>query len=243
MSRTVLITGASRGIGAAIARRFAAEGWRVAVNYSRSQEQALALCAELGGGAIAIQGDVSQSDQAKTMVEKVISSFGQLDALVCNAGIALPNGLLQDCTDADWRRVFAVDVDGVFYSVRAALPYMVRQQGGRIITISSMWGQVGGSCEVPYSAAKGAVIAFTKALAQEVGPSHITANCIAPGVIQTEMLSSYSQETLDALAEEAPLGVLGQPEDIAAAACFLAGDGGKFVTGQVLGVNGGLVIT
>lgn len=241
MQKTVLITGASRGIGAAAARRFAREGWRVAVHYHRSEEAALALCRELGPATFPVQADVSNAPQVNAMVEMVLETFGQLDTLVCCAGIALPVDLLQDCTDEDWARVFAVDVNGVFYPVRAALPHMIRRQAGRIITVSSMWGQVGGSCEVPYSAAKGAVISFTKALAKEVGPSHITANCIAPGVIQTDMLAEFSRETLDELAEETPLGRLGTPEDVANLACFLAGDEAGFLTGQVFGVNGGLV--
>lgn len=243
MSKTVLITGASRGIGAAAARRFAQAGFQVAVNYHRSEEQARALCGELGSSALPVRADVSDSTQVNAMVDTVIKSFGHLDALVCNAGIALPGGLVQDCTDKDWNRVFEVDVNGVFFPVRAVLPHMIRQQSGRIITISSMWGQVGGACEVAYSAAKGAVVAFTKALAKEVGPSHITANCIAPGVIQTDMLNSIPQETLDWLAEDTPLGVLGKPSDIASMACFLAGDEAGFITGQVFGVNGGFVIS
>ncbi len=241
MQKTVLITGASRGIGAATARRFARAGWRVAVHYHRSEAAALALCGELGPDALPVRADVSSSVQVNAMVETVLDVFGQLDTLVCCAGIALPVGLLQDCTDEDWARVFAVDVNGVFYPVRAVLPHMIRRQTGRIVTVSSMWGQVGGSCEVPYSAAKGAVISFTKALAKEVGPSHITANCIAPGVIQTDMLAEFTRETLDGLAEDTPLGRLGTPEDVANLACFLAGEEAGFLTGQVFGVNGGLV--
>ncbi len=241
MQKTVLITGASRGIGAATARRFVREGWQVAVHYHRSEEAALSLCRALGPAAFPVRADVASSAQVNAMVETVLDAFGQLDALVCCAGIALPVGLLQDCTDEDWARVFAVDVNGVFYPVRAVLPHMIRRQAGRIVTVSSMWGQVGGSCEAPYSAAKGAVISFTKALAKEVGPSHITANCIASGVIQTDLLAEFSPETLDGLAEDTPLGRLGTPEDVANLACFLAGDEAGFLTGQVFGVNGGLV--
>lgn len=243
MTKTVLITGASRGIGAATARRFAREGWQVAVNYFQSKEKALALCAELGDCAFPVQADVSDPTQVNAMVEAVLNRFGHLDALVCNAGVALPGGLIQDCSDTDWNRVIAVNINGVFHAVRAVLPHMIRRQSGRIITVSSMWGQVGGSCEVPYSASKGAVIAFTKALAQEVAPSHITANCVAPGVIQTDMMSLASEETLSALLEETPVGRLGTPEDIASAICFLAREESSFITGQVLGVNGGFVIT
>ncbi len=240
MKKTVLITGASRGIGAATARKFAHEGWNVAVNYHISKEKALTLCDEIG--AFPIHADVSDPAQVKAMVEAVAERFGTMDALVCNAGISLPGGLLQDCTDEDWDRVFSVNTNGVFYAVRAVLPYMVRQQSGSIVTVSSMWGQVGGSCETAYSAAKGAVIAFTKALAKEVGPSHINVNCVAPGVIQTDMMAFATPEIIDMLREETPLERIGQPEDVAEALYYLTSPAASFITGQVLGVNGGMVI-
>lgn len=243
MSKTVLITGASRGIGAAAARKFAREGWRVALNYTRSEEKALALQKELGNGALALRADVSEAAQVNQMVRQLLEEFGHLDAVVCNAGIALPLGLLQDCTDEDWHRLFAVNVDGVFHTVRAVLPHMIHRQAGRIVTLASMWGQVGGSCEVPYSAAKGAILAFTKALAQEVAPSHINVNCVAPGVIQTDMMAFADEGTLSELTEETPLGRLGQPEDVANAIYFLCQPESSFITGQVVGVNGGFVIT
>jgi 3-oxoacyl-[acyl-carrier protein] reductase len=243
MSKTVLITGSSRGIGAAAARKFAREGWQVAVNWVRSQEKALALCRELGNGSVAIQADVSDPAQAAALVEQTVTAFGHLDALVCSAGIALPLDVVQNCSPEDWRRVFAVNVDGVFYTVRSALPHMIQQGGGKIVTLSSMWGQVGGSCEVPYSAAKGAVIAFTKALAQEAAPSGINVNCVAPGVIQTDMMAFADAQTLAALAEETPLGRLGTPEDVAGAIYYLCQAESSFLTGQVIGVNGGYVIT
>jgi 3-oxoacyl-[acyl-carrier protein] reductase len=243
MSKTVLITGSSRGIGAAAARKFAREGWQVAVNWVRSREKALALCRELGNGSVAIQADVSDPGQAASLVEQTVSAFGHLDALVCSAGIALPLDVVQNCSPESWRRVFSVDVDGVFYTVRAALPHMIQQGGGKIVTLSSMWGQVGGSCEVPYSAAKGAVIAFTKALAQEVAPSGINVNCVAPGVIQTDMMAFADAQTLAALAEETPLGRLGTAEDVAGSIYYLCQSESSFLTGQVIGVNGGYVIT
>ena len=245
MSKSALLTGASRGIGAAAALSFARHGWQVVVNYLRSEEQALAVCRQInaaGGSALPVQADVSRPEQAKTLVETSVAAFGGLDALVCNAGIALPQMLLTDVTDDQWRSLFAADVDGVFYPVRAALPYFVRQKSGSIVTISSMWGQVGGSCEVAYSAAKGAVIAFTKALAKEVGPSGIRVNCIAPGVIDTKMNAMHSEETVQELIDETPLMRLGTPRDIANVAVFLAGPRSTFMTGQVLGVNGGIVI-
>ncbi len=245
MQPTVLITGASRGIGAAAARAFGARGWRVGVNYCRSRAAAEDLCRALraaGADALPLEGDVSDPVQARAVTEQFLSSFRRIDALVCCAGIALGQMLLTDVTDEQWRRLFAVDVDGVFYPVRAALPQMIRQRSGSIVTVSSMWGQVGASCEVAYSAAKGAVIAFSKALAKEVGPSGVRVNCVCPGVIDTEMNAHLSPADREALRLETPLERLGTPEEVAETICFLAGPESRFVTGQVLGVNGGMVI-
>ena len=227
--KVVLITGGSRGIGAATARRFAAGGCKVVINYHRSQAQAEALAAESGGWAV--QADVADQVQVGRM----------LDILICNAGIAQQK-LFGDLTDDDWRRMFAVNVDGVFHAVRAALPHFIHRKAGRIVTVSSMWGQVGGSCEVAYSAAKAAVIGLTRALAKELGPSGITVNCVSPGVISTEMNAHLDREALAALAEETPLGAIGTPEDVAEAIWYLSSDAARFVTGQVLAPNGGLVI-
>ena len=237
--RVVLITGGSRGIGAAAARRFAAGGDKVVINYCRSQERAEALAAEIGGWAV--EADVSDPKQVRNMVDNVLDKFCQLDILICNAGIAQQK-LFGDLTDQDWRRMFAVNVDGMFYTIRAALPHFIHRKQGRILTLSSMWGQVGGSCEVAYSAAKAAVIGMTKALAKELGPSGITVNCVAPGVIDTEMNANLGPEDLVALAEETPMGVIGRPEDVAEALWYLASPGAKFVTGQVLAPNGGLIV-
>ncbi len=245
MPQTVLITGASRGIGAATALAFGRRGWQVGVNYLHSRRQAEEVCQAVrqdGGTAIPIQGDVSRSDEAGRTVETALSAFGGLDALVCNAGIALPQMLLTDVTDGQWRELFAADVDGIFHTCRAALPHFVRQQAGAIVTLSSMWGQTGGSCEVAYSAAKGAVIAFTKALAKEVGPSHIRVNCVCPGVIQTDMNAHLSPDDLEALRQETPLERLGEPSDVAEAIYYLCAPQSRFITGQVLGVNGGMII-
>lgn len=244
MAKHVLITGASRGIGAATARVFAAEGWNVALNYCRSRDQALALAAELSAGgveAVALEGDVSDPDQASALVEAA-ASMGPLDALVCCAGIALPQQLLTDTTDQQWRRVMGVDLDGVFYTMRAVCPHMVRRQQGSIVTVSSMWGVTGGSCEAAYSAAKAGVIGLTKAMAKELGPSHIRVNCVAPGVIDTEMNGGLDSEALAALAEETPLGRIGTAEEVAESVWFLAGGGAPFLTGQVIQPNGGIVI-
>lgn len=237
--KAVLITGGSRGIGAACARRFAADGYLVAVNYVRSRERAEALAAELGGWAV--QADVSDRVQGTQLVDRVLERFGRLDVLVCNAGIAQQK-LFTDLTGEDWRRMFAVNVDGVFHTIQAALPHFIHKKAGRIVTVASMWGQVGGSCEAAYSASKAAVIGLTKALAKELGPSGITVNCVSPGVIDTEMNGNLDRETLDALAEETPLGTIGTPEDVAEAVRFLASDAARFITGQVLAPNGGLVI-
>ncbi|MGN0537461.1 MAG: elongation factor P 5-aminopentanone reductase [Acutalibacteraceae bacterium] len=244
MSETVLITGASRGIGAAIAALFAAEGFHTIINCTKSVECAENLAEKLreqGGDAVVLTADVSNSAEVNAMFSKAETMFGGVDILVNNAGIAQTK-LFTDITDEDWNRMLSINLTGAFYCCRRALPYMLRRHSGRIVNISSMWGQVGGSCEVHYSAAKAGLIGLTKALAQEVGLSGITVNCIAPGVIQTDMLSSYSAEDLKALAEETPTGTLGTPEDVARAVFFLAQKNSCFITGQVLGVNGGFVI-
>lgn len=241
----VLITGASRGIGAETARRFAREGWAVAVNFHSSRSEAEKLVQKLsnrGAKAIPIQADVSGSVQAERMVQEAEEALGPLDALVCNAGVALPQQLLTDTTDEQWRRVMSVDLDGVFYTLRAAVPGMVRRKRGAIVTVSSMWGVTGGSCEAPYSAAKAGVIGLTRALAKELGPSHIRVNCVAPGVTGTEMNGHLSLDDLAALEDETPLGRIGTPEEVAQAIYYLASDRASFITGQVLRVDGGMVI-
>ncbi len=237
--KVALITGASRGIGAAVARRLRADGCEVVLNYARSRAQAEDLAAQLGGTAL--QADVSDPAQVKRMVDTVLEKFCQLDILVCNAGVSW-RGLTQDMGREEYRRVMGVDLDGTFYCCQAVLPQMIRQRSGRIVTVSSMWGQVGGSCETAYSAAKAGIIGLTKALAKEVGPSGITVNCVAPGVIDTEMNQSLGSQTLSDLAEETPLGRLGTAEDVAAWVSCLCSPAGDFLTGQVIAPNGGLVI-
>jgi len=245
MERRVLITGASRGIGAAAAREFARQGWDVAIQYRDREELAVSLASELselGVQTVTLRADVSDPTQVGTMVERAVKELGGLDCLVCNAGVALPQQLLTDTTPAQWRALMGVDLDGVFHCVHAAIPHFVRQQGGSIVTVSSMWGVTGGSCEAPYSAAKAGVIGLTKALAKELGPSRIRVNCVAPGVIETDMNAHLSPDDLAALSDETPLGRIGQPEEVARAIRFLAGEDASFITGQVLCVDGGMVI-
>ncbi len=240
----VLITGGSRGIGAATARLLASRGWGVAVGYHQSEAQAQALAAELsdqGVPALAVRADVADSAQVARMVDNVLENFCQLDILICSAGVS-HQGLISQIDENQWRRLFAVNVDGVHHCCRAVLPHMLERKSGSIVTVSSMWGQVGASCEAAYSAAKGAVIAYTKALAKELGPSNIRVNCVAPGVIDTEMNGHLTQDDLAALADETPLGRIGTPREAAAAIAFLASDEASFLTGQVVAPNGGLVV-
>lgn len=239
-----LITGASGGIGAATARAFAQAGYGVAIHAHRSVDKLHALAQELSALSVPVLevcADLSDPVQAKNMVDNVLEKFCQLDILVCCSGLSHV-GLVTDIDPQQWKTLFGVNVDGMHYCCQAVLPHMVHRKEGCILTVSSMWGQVGASCEVAYSATKGAVIAYTKALAQEVGPSNIRVNCIAPGVIATEMNAHLSAEDLEALADETPLGRIGTPEECAACALFLASEGASFVTGQVLAPNGGLVI-
>ena len=239
--QTALVTGASRGIGRAIARKLAEDGFRVIVNYYASEKEAKSLINELNNTfsieCVALQADVSDRSQVEAMFDEA----GGVDVLVNNAGIAQQK-LFTDLTEHDWDRMFDIDVKGMFHCCQCALPYMIHQKHGKIINISSMWGQVGASCEVHYSAAKAAGIGLTKALAKELGPSGIQVNCVAPGVIQTDMNASLDEDTVKELKEETPLGAIGTPEDIADTVRFLAGEQAGFITGQVLGVNGGMII-
>lgn len=237
--KTALITGASGGIGSAIAARLAQEGYLPILHYCSHGDGMEERAAELGG--FSVQADLADTDAIECMAEQVLSKAGRVDILVNNAAISL-SGLLTDITPQQRRQLFHVNVLGAIECSRVFLPQMIRRKSGCIINISSMWGQVGASCEVDYSASKAALIGFTKALAQEVAPSGIRVNCIAPGVIRTPMLDCYDAETLRVLAEETPIGRLGTPEDIAAAAAFLCHYSADFITGQVLAVNGGYVM-
>lgn len=237
--KTALVTGATGAIGSAVCRRLARDGVTVAVGYHADPQTAQDLARELGG--LAVYCDVSDPQSVQKAVDNVLEKICQLDILVCNAGVAW-RGLLQDMTWEDWRGVMAVDLDGVFTCCRAALPSMISQKSGQIITISSMWGEVGASCEVAYSAAKAGVIGLTRALAKEVGPAGVRVNCVAPGVIESRMNADLEPQDFAALAEDTPLGRIGTPEEVAEAAAFLCSDGARFITGQVLGVNGGFII-
>ena len=230
---TVLITGGSRGIGAAAVRAFAARGDRVYFLYERDHDAARCVSAETGATAICC--DVADGNAVRAAFEQV----GDVDILICNAGIC-HTGLMQSMEEAQWDRLFDVNVKGIYNCISAAMPAFLKKQSGCIITVSSMWGQVGASCEAAYSATKGAVIALTKALAKELGPSHIRVNCIAPGVILTDMCADVSEEIMDEFMQETPVGRNGTPEDVAHAMEYLAN--ADFVTGQVLPVNGGLII-
>lgn len=236
--KKVLITGSSRGIGAETARLFAKKGYHVYINYNQSENAALALLDELKAYSVElIKADVSKSSEVKRMFREIDG----IDILVNNAGIAQTK-LFTDITDDDWNHMISSNLSSAFYCCREALPYMIRRHFGRIINISSMWGQVGGSCEVHYSAAKAGIIGLTKALAMEEGLSGITVNCIAPGVIKTDMTSNLSEDDFTALKNETPTNSIGTPFDIARTVLFLASDYSSFITGQVLGVNGGFVV-
>lgn len=239
MTKTVWITGGSRGIGAATVRLFSAKGWRVAFTYLNSQSAANALAEETG--ALAIRADGTESLQVNKACQTILDAFGHIDVLVNNAGIAAQQ-LLTDMTDEDWRQIMSVNLDSVFYCCRAAIPHMVQRKSGSIVNLSSIWGIAGASCEAAYSASKAGIIGLTKALAKELGLSGIRVNCVAPGVISTEMNANLNAETLAALKEETPLNAIGAPEDIAKSIYFLAEDSSKFITGQVISPNGGIVI-
>lgn len=242
--KTALVTGASRGIGKAIATLFAENGYNVLINYNNSEQEALDLYNELKSRGFSVdtyKADVSKKEEVNLMVNYCMGQFEGIDVLVNNAGISKTN-LFTDISYEEWDEVISTNLNSVFYVTKKALQYMIPQMSGKIINISSIWGMVGGSYEVHYSTSKAAIIGMSKALAKELGPSNIQVNCIAPGVIQTDMLDNIEDYSLEALRQETPLMRLGTVEDIANCALFLASDKSNFITGQVISPNGGFVI-
>lgn len=237
--KTVLITGGSRGIGAEAVRKFANNGYNVAFTYYKSEEKALILAKECN--ALAIYCDVSKSEDLNNAVSRIEKDFGNIDILINNAGID-EFSLFTDITDEMWHRMIDTNLSSAFYASRAVLPNMINKKNGVIINISSMWGEVGASCEVHYSVSKAGLIGLTKALAKEVAPSGIRVNCITPGVIDTDMNKNLSKEDIEQLKIDTPLGKIGKTEDVVNTILFLCSDGAEFITGQVLGVNGGYII-
>ena len=231
--KTVVITGGSRGIGAAAVELFAAKGHRVYFLYEKNPDAAEEVAKRTGATAICC--DVADS----AAVKEAFASIPDVDILICNAGICY-SGLMSSMPEEDWNRIFDVNVKGIYNCINAAMPVFLKKQAGSIVTVSSMWGQTGASCEAAYSATKGAVIALTQALAKELGPSGIRVNCVAPGVIMTDMCANVEPEMLEEMAADTPVGRNGTPMDVARAMEYLAN--AEFVTGQVLPVNGGYVI-
>lgn len=249
--KTVLVTGASGDIGSAIAARFYNAGYRVAIHYHKNREKAERLLFSLTGSpetiaapgaqAALFQADLKNPEEITKMFEEIRRILGEVDILINNAGKG-GQILFQDISYECWQDTFAVNTDACFLCCKEALPHMLHEKSGRIINISSVWGMTGASCEVHYSAAKAALLGFTKALAKELGPSGITVNCVAPGVIDTEMNAHLTEEDMDALREETPLCRIGTPEDVAGTVFFLASNDASFLTGQVISPNGGFVI-
>ena len=241
---TVLVTGGAGGIGGAVCREFAAAGYKVAINYFKSEESANRIVDEIleaGGMAKAYKADVSQPAEVSKMVVDVMADLGHVDVLINNAAVAY-QGLITDTTDVIYDRLMDVNMKGAVNATKAVLPGMINRKDGVIINISSMWGEVGASCEVIYSASKAALLGFTKSLAKEVGPSGIRVNCISPGVVDTPMNSAHGERDMEELSNETPLERIGKPEEIAKATLFLASENASFITGQILGVNGGFII-
>ena len=242
--KTAVITGASRGIGRAIARAFAESDYNVVINYNKNEESAEELKKELESKQCSValfKADVGVYSQAEGLIDFAVRTFGGIDVLVNNAGVSSIK-LFTDITPDEWEAMVRTNLTGVFNCSRRAAEKMISCHSGNIINISSMWGQVGASCEVHYSAVKAGIIGMTKALAKELGLSGIRVNCIAPGVIMTDMMKDFTEADLDTLKDEIPLNRFGTPEDVAALALFLASDGAANITGQVIGTNGGMVV-
>ncbi len=238
--KTVVITGGTRGIGRACVELFAKNGCNVVFGFEKSDGLSEEICKKYNN-VISVKGDISTIEGNRALFDCALNNFGTVDAVVLNAGIS-HFGMLCDEGEDEYNRIFDVNFKSVFLGCKEASKIMVNQKNGAIVTVSSMWGQVGASCESLYSASKSAVIGFTKSIAKELAPSGIRVNCVCPGVIDTEMNAVLSPETLNELAEETPLGRLGTPEEVAKTIYFLASEDASFITGQVLGVNGGTII-
>lgn len=238
--KTVLITGGARGIGRTISEKFAKNGYNVIVNYSKSEEAAYMLEKEYSN-IKTYKADISNKKEVNSMIEFANSEFKGIDILINNAGIS-SSGLLQDFSEEEINKIFSVNVNGSIFCAQAVLPSMISKKSGCIVNISSVWGMVGASNEVVYSASKAAIIGFSKALAKELGPSNIRVNCVAPGIIMTDMVSNYSVEEFDEIRSNIPLERIGSTDDIANAIYFLASDDASYITGQVISPNGGWVI-
>ena len=242
--KTALVTGSSRGIGRVGARELAHQGWAVGINYLHREDKAQELVEELtaaGCQAAAFQADVANGAAVASMVKELGETFSPVELVVNNAGVA-GQSLFQDISDEMWNRYLAVNLGGARNTIKVALPHMISEKRGCIVNISSIWGQRGASCEVAYACTKAGIIALTRSLAMELAPSGIRVNCVAPGVINTDMVQVLGQETLDELAKETPLGRLGTPEDIAYAVSFFASERAGFITGQVLTADGGFIV-
>lgn len=237
--RNVVITGGSRGIGAAMAEAFSRNGDRVFIIYEKNETAAKKVAESCG--AIPLKVDISSKTAVTALASEIHDKYGKVDVVINNAGISQIK-LFSDVTEDDLTRMFGVNVYGAFYVTQAFISDMINKKAGKIINISSMWGEVGASCEVHYSASKSAIIGFTKALAKELAPSGITVNCITPGVIDTEMNAELSEETREELIAEIPLMRMGKAEEVANLALFLASDKADYITGQVIGISGGMVI-
>ena len=237
--KPVLVTGGSRGIGAAVSKRFAEGGYRVVINYNKSKAEAETLAGSIG--AYVVKADVGSPSEVESMMSKIENEFGGADVIINNAGISKFN-LFTDVTEEEWQEIININLSGAYRVTRHGIKPMIARRSGCVINISSMWGQVGSSCETAYSASKAGLIGLTKALAKELGPSNIRVNCIAPGVIDTDMNRSLSPDVMAELCDETPLMRIGRPEDIAELAYFLASDAANFITGQIIGSNGGFVI-